>query len=336
MLDQIKVQEFKKLLSSTQSVLILQPDVEHVDPDSIRSALALGMLLEEQGKKVVLFMNGALPAVNKIIPNTDRFTLDFPKEFDLAIAVDMGSPDNQMTEQLKLYQEEFKKRPFVVIDHHKTRYSTTFPSLEVVDSSTIATGELLYELSKQLGWKVSKDAANHMVWSIMSDSFYTAYSKTPQTLIVLGELAKIGKTVIYDYYKIDLEANALPLWMFEIKRDLMNKIEFYDNGRLSFLFIPKEILAKTTDYVLKMYLQTEMRNIKGVELAVTLSEKDGLLVGSGRSLHTNSAGLLAKQFGGGGHNQAAGFTVAGRPADEVRKEIVAVATAILKDPSYTL
>ena len=43
------------------------------------------------------------------------------------------------------------------------------------------------------------------------------------------------------------------------------------------------------------------------------------------------AAPAAAHFGGGGHPQAAGCTVEGRPMDEVKKELVEVLTGLIKE-----
>ncbi len=325
-----KIKQFGTLVENSQTILLLQPDLKSVDADSIRSTLALARLFKIKGKKTVLYLHGPVPELHRIVAGSEQFTQEFPENYDLAILVDIGSPNEQMVSQLEKFGPTFSEKPFVVIDHHKTRSSTPFPSLELVDDESIATCEVIYQIWQELGWEIDEVAANHMIWSILADSGYTTYSKTYRPLVVLGELAKIGRPVIYDFYKLLSSTLALPKPVFEIKKKLMNQIEFHFGEKMAFLYIPKEMVMQAGDRLIKDFMLPEMRGIRGIELSVVLTEEEKTINGSARSLMTAAAGELARSFGGGGHDQAAGFTLNYVDSARAKKEVLAAADKILK------
>jgi bifunctional oligoribonuclease and PAP phosphatase NrnA len=72
-----------------------------------------------------------------------------------------------------------------------------------------------------------------------------------------------------------------------------------------------------------------VRAVRGTEIAVLFREQaNGEVRGSLRSNGGVNVARLAEQFGGGGHHQAAGFTVPG-PLDSAVSRVVAAAEAVL-------
>src|SRR5207245_2479807 len=64
------------------------------DPDTIGSALALGLGLESLGKRVSWHCADPVPEASRFLSGTERFTQEPPPEdVDLVVTVDFGSPD---------------------------------------------------------------------------------------------------------------------------------------------------------------------------------------------------------------------------------------------------
>lgn len=335
MLDKVKVREFEKLVESSKKILVLQPDSEQVDPDSIRSALALSGLLEAQGKEVIYYLSGELPKVFQIITESDKFTQKFPSEYDVSILVDCGGPSGQMPETIKNSAGAFQKYPFVVIDHHANRITAPFPTLDLVNPKAVATSEVLYEICNELGWEISPKVAEHMIWSILSDSRCLTLVTDWRVLEMMGELAKISHISVNAYYQKDHEARNLPRVLFQKKIELMNQIEFHVGGKLAIIFISKAVdtLFKDAGFDSPgQFMRIEMSDIQGVELYMVITEnEDGSLRGSTRSSDTSGAAIrMARSFGGGGHDGAAGFMVADKAFEVLKKEIVELAEEILQ------
>jgi phosphoesterase RecJ-like protein len=334
MINKEKLERFSKEVEKSEKVLILQPDVEQVDPDSIRSALAVGGLLEGLGKEVVYYLSGDLPKVFQIIPEVKKFTQDFPKHYGLSILVDCGGPLGQMPDTIGKFGEMFRNNPFVIIDHHANRKPVTFATIDLIEPESVATSEVLYEICKELGWKISPVAAEHMIWSILSDSGMLRLANRPETLEILGDLARISKVSISEFYLKDQEIRKLPYEFFRKKVALLDGLEFYLGSRLAILFISKEVDRAFKDAELdgpSNFLRSEMREIKGLELQIILVEnEDGSYRASARSSdETAAASKIALHFGGGGHSGAAGFMVLGKSHEELRREIIEAVKGIL-------
>jgi bifunctional oligoribonuclease and PAP phosphatase NrnA len=334
MLDRNVLQRFENLLSKSNKVLVLQPDIDQVDPDSIRSALAIGSLLENKGVKVFNFLSGELPKVFQIIPGWKKFSYEFPEEYDIAVLVDCGGPPGQMPDSLAKFDKAFREHPFVIIDHHANRVPAPFTTIDLVEPEAISTSEVLYDICKYFDWPIDSLTAEHMIWSILSDSMMLRLAERPETLAILGELAMVSKISVRDFYNLDQEVRALPFSFFCKKVELMNKVELYLNNRLAMVFISKETDREFKDSGLDSpghLLRPEIREISGVELYLTITEgEDGSYRCSARSSDESAlAARVARHFGGGGHDGAAGFTVMGKNKVELREEIVKLVEEIL-------
>lgn len=324
--------QLNELVQPARTVLILQPDARYIDPDSLRSALALGEIMTSLDKTPILFINEELEDYFKIIPGSEKFVTKFPEEFDLTILVDTGNPQAQLPDQLMNHSDQLKAKPLVILDHHANRSELTWPALEIVDHKVIATGELIFDLAKELGWPISQMAAEHMVWSILSDSNYLIYSRNPNTLTILGELNQISHTKVNDFYEKLYQTTSLSREIFKEKQQLLSEVEFHVDGKMSLGVVPKRVSDMCNGAIdSKSLLLDDMRNIKGVEMAVLLIEDEiNVYKGSTRSSQTPAAVMLARHFGGGGHDKASGFLVR-KPLVELKPEIISAAEQVLRD-----
>ena len=153
--------------------------------------------------------------------------------------------------------------------------------------------------------------------------------------MTVGELAKISKISVKEFFMKDDEAQSLPKDLFREKIKLLGKIDFYIDNRVAVLFVSKEEEEKFSEAGHDSpghLIRPEIRRISGVELCVILTEQeDGSIRGSARSKGTKAAVEVARRFGGGGHDQAAGFMVDGMTGEALKKELIEYAQKILVD-----
>src|SRR6185436_11565506 len=80
---------FAELVQEASNILVIQ--AENPDGDSLGSALGLEAILEDRGKKVLLYCPVEIPKYLRYTKGWDRVTDDFPHNFDLSIIVDTSS-----------------------------------------------------------------------------------------------------------------------------------------------------------------------------------------------------------------------------------------------------
>jgi phosphoesterase RecJ-like protein len=319
-----------KLLVDPLTILVLQP--EKPDSDSLCSSLALEHLLGNLGHTVILFSTDEVPPYIRYFEGADRLDPNFPKQFDLTILVDCGSP-TQIGRTLEKYQGRLAAKPFVIIDHHATRTTMPFTTIDIIKPESASTGELLVELAHVLKWELNVEIARLVVPSIMADTLgLTTPNVTAETIETVAEMVRLGAN-LSELNQARLAAGAMDSDVLTLKGKILQSVEYLCDGRLALVIIEPEVLkdyAKRYDpSALVIY---DMQHVRGVEIAVVIrnyAPKLKLSLRSNRPL----AAQVAAAFDGGGHPQAAGATVdSGNPGD-VRLKVIAVTTELLANES---
>lgn len=325
--------QLKQLIDTATTVLVLQP--EKPDTDSLGSSLALEQILGDIGKEVVMYCQDEVPNYLRILEGWDRVVHDMPNKFDLTILVDCGGPQ-QIKRTLDKHQAKLTAKPFAILDHHANRSPMPFDTIDVIDPGCAATGEQVAKMATQYGWKINLAAAKAIVPSIMADTLgLSTPTTTADTVQTVAEMVRIGVDMAELRRKRE-EADALEPDLIALKGRLFQRIEYYADGRIALVVVTPEELTKYADiHDPADLINQEMRMIKGVQIAAVLRDYDSTLYGRKIKISMRAnlpiAAKAAQHFGGGGHAPAAGCTVEGRPADEVKNELVQVITGLLDE-----
>ena len=298
-----------ELINIAHKIIIIQP--ENPDGDSLGSALALEEMLTAASKDVLLYCDIEMPKYMRYFKGWDRVSNDFDTSADLAIIVDTSS-ETLIGKSLEIpgARHFFETHPVLVIDHHHEMESTLNFDHELLIEEVVATGQIIFNLAEKAGWQITPTAAENMLGSIMADSLgFSVQGVTSETLNIAARLIEKGAHVA------EIEARRRELMkksreILEYKGKLIERIEYYLDGKLALVHIPwEDIQAYSDQYNPSVLVLEEMRMVEGVEVAVAIKTyPDGKLTGK---LRTNSpvAANIAGFFGGGGHLYAAGFRV---------------------------
>lgn len=319
-----------KIVSDAQHIVVIQAD--NPDADSMASALALEQILGEMGKQVTLYCGIDITNYLRYIPGHDRVVKDLPHNFDAAILVDCSSIS--LLEQLEKTNQigALRTRPFVIIDHHNVENDVTINSIDIIDNKAVATGEVLYLLSQQLGWKLDASSASLLAISIMADSLgLTVEAVSSRSIHVLAELVEHGANLA------ELESTrrlfmTKPLDIISYKGKLLQRIEYFCDNQLALVSIPWDEIQKYSPiYNPAVLALEELRLAEGVKLAVVLKlYPDGKITGKLRCNYgVQVAGDLAEHFGGGGHPSAAGFKTKDWQYEPLKKELIQQSSVLL-------
>lgn len=322
--------QIQDVIADAKHIVIIQAD--NPDADSLASALALEQILGEMGKQVTLYCGIDITDYLRYIPGYDRVVKDLPGNFDAAILVDCSSIT--LLEQLQKTNQlgALRTRPFVILDHHDVENDVTINNISLVDSKAVATGEVIYLLAQQLGWKIDKSSASLLATSIMADSLgLTVESVSSRSIRVLADLVE------QDVSLAELEAKrrsymAKPLDIIEYKGRLLQRIEYFCDNQLALVTIPwDEIQQYSPFYNPAVLALEELRLAEGIKLAVVLKlYPDGKITGKLRCNYgAQVAGPLAEHFGGGGHPSAAGFKTKEWQYEPLKKELISKSSELL-------
>ena len=325
--------EFQTAVEAAQRIVVIQ--AENPDGDSIGSALALEDILSELGKDVELYCPVALPKYLRYVEGWDRVTDELSQKADLAIIVDTLS-ETLLSKVLEVpgNRHYLETHPVFALDHHvSVESSLSFPHTIIASDTAVATGELIYEIARELGWSLSKAAAENLYVAIMSDSLgLTTPATTANSYRAVADLLEAGAL------PADLETKRRELMkkapeILRYKAELIQRIEYHLDGKLALVHIPwDEIQAYSDQYNPSMLVLDEMRLVDDVEVAIALKTyPDGKVTGKLRS-NVPVSDVVAGYFGGGGHPYAAGFR-AYDTYETVERELIQACDKALQERS---
>jgi phosphoesterase RecJ-like protein len=225
----------------------------------------------------------------------------------------------QKTDEIKW----LKTRPCIIVDHHSTEPTIDFAAVEYIEPA-VSTGELIYELAKEYSWPVPLDAAQFIVYSILSDSMgLISESTSSESVRIVAELMDKGVSLAaLDAKRKEFQKKQPQLLSY--KGDLLKRIGYSESGNVAHIYIPWEEIEKYSPlYNPPMLVIDEMRQTEGVLVAVAFkSYPDGRITAKLRSNYGYPVcAAVAEQFGGGGHPYASGFRVTdGSSLEEVKEK----------------
>ncbi len=324
--------KIKELVNGAQKIVVIQAD--NPDADSLGSALSLEHILENLGKDIALYCGVDIPTYLRYLSGWDRVLNELPSAFDLSIIVDAST--YTLLEQLEKTGQLawVKNKPSIVLDHHaKVQKPIDFADVLLCNDKVASTGELIYQISNNLGWKVSAEAAEHIMTSILGDTQGLMNDLTKaSTYRTMADLLELGANRS-KLEELRREYGKMPEVIYKYKGDLLARTEFSADGTIAHVTIPQtEINEYSPLYNPGPLVQFDMLQVQSVKLAIVFKTYDdghttaALRANSGSPI----ADDLAEHMGGGGHPFASGFkTTDGKAFTEVKSKCLAYATELL-------
>ena len=292
------------------------------DPDTIGSALALGLGLESVGKQVSWHCADPVPEQQRFLHGSDRFTQEPPPEdVDLVVTVDFGSVDRA--------KFALPSRPKLVnIDHHAS--NDHFGAANLVDVTAAASAELVSRVIDALGIKWTPAMATAALVGIMTDTgsfqFPSTDARSLERAARLRESGADLQAITYNIFR-NKRFEALKLWGFAFARLIREQ-----GGQLVWTEIRAGDIerAEARDEDISGLVEQIARS-SGMRVALLFNEQRGSVKVSCRTSQWEpsvDASALMARFGGGGHVRAAGALVQGDLAD-IRDRVLDAARAAL-------
>ncbi len=286
----INVKECAQMLAQQDDILILTH--AHPDGDTLGCGFALCRALMKMGKICAVINADEIPEkydylYEDIAPI--KFKQNYVVAVDVATVNLLGSLEGQ-------YHID------MCIDHHST--NTEYADYLLLDDVPAAC-QIVFEVIKALGVDVDSKIASCLYTGLTTDTGCFRYaSTTAQTYRAAAELIELGA-----------DNGRINRVMFETKtktyarleRLALDSMRFYENERVAIITITQEMYQLTGSNEQETEAIAPLtRQIEGVEIGITIREKsDGTCKASIRTFESVNAAMLAKEFGGGGHSQAA-------------------------------
>ncbi len=277
------------------------------DGDCIGSQVGLARMLAAAGHDVVCVNADAVPRrLEFLVPGMKFLRTDDvlgDKTEYAAIFVDCAD-QARIGERLKV---RFP-RPLANIDHHLS--NAGYAEINLVDSGSAATCEILTGLACDRGLKLDAQAAQAFYTGILTDTGQFRYASTSRrTFLLAAELMASG-------------ANPPQVGLELYERESINKLELLQRylkslrmecgGRVCIGTLPVGVFEATgTTAEDTEGLVDYARAVDGVDVGVLIEERpDGAVKASLRAKDAvYRLDQIAAQFNGGGHASAAGLNL---------------------------
>lgn len=293
-MKRIGVKECVALLKEHDNYLILSH--RNPDGDTLGSAFALKRALDLLGKKSMVRCNDDIhPKFSYLWAELDNSEIIFDK----IIAVDVADK--------KLLGEEFEAKygdnVFLCIDHHMSNREYA-QNLLLEDRAAAAV--VIYEVIRQLGVEITPEIASCVYTGLATDTGCFMYSNTTPTVhrIAAEVMAKGADYTLIN--RLMFETKTLPY--LRLEQMAISSIESYFDGKCAIMTVTRKMFEESGASSSECDgIAAIPRKIEGVKIAVTIRERhNGSFKVSMRTIEPYDAAKICANFGGGGHNAAAG------------------------------
>ncbi len=283
---------------------------ENPDGDALGSLLAMNWILEQLGKESVMYMSpdefplpweyrawtfdgiaGAPP------PDVDERTIVF---------LDCGNIDRM---PVGFLQKDGLR--ILNIDHHHD--NTRFGTVNLVVPEASCTAEIVYGLAQELGVDITPPIADALYTGLVTDTGKFMYENTsPAAHRMAAELIEAGVEPHEVHRRL---YEDLPFRRLQLLQRALASVERHDEGTMTVAQLVKDDYAATgASEQDSEGVVDHMRAVEGTAVAVLVREllsedRNGLRKVSLRATDGRvDVSRIAREFGGGGHPQAAGFS----------------------------
>jgi phosphoesterase RecJ-like protein len=305
----------------------------NADGDGCGSEAALARMLAQRGLHVRIVNPTPWPGLFEYLLGDDVVdrTPDGAaalRDIDLLIVLDISD-----VKRLGALAETVRTLdvPKLVIDHH---IASDDPAGTIIltDVTACATGELVYDFGRELGFEMTPAIAQSLYAAILTDTGSFRFSNTsPRCHAIAAALLAQGVDPEENYVRIFASA---PAGRVRLLAEVLQSLGVDEQAGLAWLSMRAGALEK---YDVRQEdldgIVEHARSIAGTRMAIFFRDLGyGKVKLSFRSTGEVDVNAFARQFGGGGHAKAAGALVAGS-LDSVRDRVIIAARDFLAAPS---
>jgi bifunctional oligoribonuclease and PAP phosphatase NrnA len=281
------------------------------DGDGIGSALACGQILRVMGKDAEVVMYDGVPRIYQGLPFADRaIRAEAVPPNDAVVLLEC---DSTRRAQLAGLDQCF----LINIDHHLS--GKNFGNINWIDSSVMATAELVYRLARLACVPVDRDIATCLYTALMTDTGSFMFEGTnEQTFTVARELVLAGADPAQCARQIYFGHSTAKMRLLGAALSNLHR-----EGSLAWIWVTREQMERfgareedcegLVNYALSM---------ADVQVAIFFRElPEGRYRVSLRSKGSVNVSTVAEHFGGGGHKCASGCSLDGPLAIAVSRVV---------------
>ena len=298
------------LLRAADRVLLVMH--QNPDGDTLGSATALSLYLDDLRKPHDLFCTNASPSNYAFLPNSNRIQTNpsilVDGSHDVLVSLDSG--DLVYAGIHNHLQERTKARHTIInIDHHKT--NTHYGDLNIIDAHSSSTAEIVYNYFIHTEHPITTDSATCMLTGIISDTGgFSNLATTSSALNVASELLRFGARIwdIQQHTLKNKSIHALKLWGV-----VLSRLKRHTSGVVITVLTQNDIISCNASVEHAEGIANFLNTLDDSRAVFLLSELEpGKIKISMRSTQPGvDVSHFARVFGGGGNKKAAGLSIPG-------------------------
>jgi len=296
-----------RMIAAARRVLV----VTHVAPDgdAIGSLMGLSHLLRAQGRDVTLAVDEGVPAYLSFLAGADTVQAQLTQgQWDVLVMVDCA--DAERAGEVGRYAQAHSAQ-LINVDHHPT--NPMFGTARLVLPAACSTAEVIYLWAVQADWPIQADAAQALLTGLVTDTLgFRTSAVVPQTLHIAQILMEAGASLsaIMAHTLDSRSYQEVRAWQAIMPTISLEGQVIYAEASLA--SAEGYGLAKVEDGGIVQWLN----QVNEAMIAAVFKEKEPQMIRvSLRCKRGYNVSDVAKQFGGGGHVQAAGLTFQGTLAE---------------------
>ncbi len=317
----VKAHALREIITTKDSVIIMGHRL--ADVDSFGAAVGLYRIARSLDRKAHIVLNqvttSVKPLVDLFADNDDYESdmivnsmqaLELPTNNAVLVVVDVNKPSlTECPDLLKMCKS------IVVLDHHRQGTETIEnATLSYVEAYASSTCEMVSEILQYIndGVKVRSDEADCMYSGIMIDTNNFMSKTGVRTFEAAAYLRRCGADVtrVRKMFRDD----ALE---YKTKADAVSQAEIYRTDYAISVCKSNELESPT---IVGAQAANELLNIKGIKASFVLTEYQGRIYVSARSIDEVNVQVITERLGGGGHMTIAGCQFEGITVSEgIRK-----------------
>lgn len=313
----VKAQALREIISGKERVLIMGHRL--ADVDSFGAAVGIHRIAKTLDRKAHIVLNDVSTSMK---PMVDLFKSHADYEEDMIVGsqqamelagsntvlvvVDVNRPSiTECPELLRMCKS------IVVLDHH--RQGTEIienATLSYVEAYASSACEMVSEILQYIGEsiKISSEEADCMYSGIMIDTSNFMTKTGVRTFEAAAFLRRNGADVTRVRKLFREDATE-----YKAKADAVSQAEIY-KGAFAISTCSSDGIESPT--IVGAQAANELLNIKGVKASFVMTDYQGQIFVSARSIDEINVQVIMERMGGGGHLSTAGCQISGASLDE--------------------
>lgn len=328
----VKAHALKEIISSKDKVIVMGHRL--ADVDSFGAAVGIRCIASSLGRKSHIVINDVSSSLRPMIdslknlPDYEEDTILSSEEAlgtvgnnDVLVVVDVNKPSiTECPDLLKMCKS------IVVLDHHRQGLETienaTLSYVEPYASSACEmVAEVLQYVSDDI--KVKSIEADCLYSGIMIDTNNFMSKTGVRTFEAAAFLRRNGADVTR--VRKMFRENA---WDYKAKAETVRMAEIY-NDEYAISISPSQGLESPT--VIAAQAANELLNMTGIKASFVLTDYQGKIYISARSIDEVNVQIIMERLGGGGHMNIAGAQIENATVDYAKQLVKDTLDAMIKE-----